>query len=82
MLNADLVKLVEDFAAYQHSDWVFSMQGGGWTYHPTLDSNKRCNPLIRPYQALPKEVQAHIKSIRISSWVSIFYMIVSLSLSK
>ena len=55
-LSADLLELVEDFAEYQHKQWVFSQQNSGWTYGPFYSKEEQHHPNIRPYQSLAEQV--------------------------
>ena len=56
ILNADLFKLVEEFAECQHKHWVFAQQNAGWTYGPFYSKEERHHPNIRPYQSLAEQV--------------------------
>ena len=57
ILNADLKKLVDDFADYQHACWVFSMQSNGTIYGPEKNASRRHDPNLRPYKALSVQVK-------------------------
>lgn len=56
VLNFDLLKFVGDFAANQHSNWVFEKQGSGWFFGSTYNEEGKLHPNIRPYEALDDDV--------------------------